>query len=150
MLRRGWIVVESLLVAGAFVAAFFVRSNLRFGPNPNLYPLEDYLPLLIAILPLWALLLYGQRLYHTQRLTTVAQQWWKLLKVHAYGGVGLAVIIAVGRLGWVSRSFLLLFILLSFVTLGLERTALLGVLREPRQRGRNGRNVTTIGTKPGE
>jgi exopolysaccharide biosynthesis polyprenyl glycosylphosphotransferase len=147
LLRRSWIAVEALIVAGTFVAAYFVRANLRVGPNPDLYSLPQYLPLLVAIVPLWAFLLYEQRLYYTQRLSTVAQQWWSLIKAHAYGGIGLAVIIGAGRLDWVSRSFLLIFVLISLVTLGLERTAVLAVLHEVRRRGRNSRNAIIIGTK---
>ena len=147
LLRRAWIAFESLLVAGAFVVAYLVRSNLRLGQNPDLYQLEDYLPFLLAILPLWALLLYQQRLYHTQRLSTVARQWWLLIKVHAYGGAGLAVMIGAFRLDWVSRSFLLIFVLISLLTLGLERTAVLYVLHDLRRRGRNSRNAIIIGTK---
>ncbi len=142
-----WIAVESLLVAGAFVAAYFVRSNLQLGQNPDLYRLEDYLPLLLAILPLWAFLLYQQRLYHTQRLSTAARQWWSLIKVHSYGGIGLAVIIGAGRLDWVSRSFLLVFVIISLLTLGLERSVVLRVLHDLRRRGRNSRNAIIIGTK---
>ncbi len=147
LLRRTWIAFESLLVAGAFIAAYFVRSNLRLGQNPDLYPLEDYFPLLFAILPLWALLLHGQRLYYTQRLSTMARQGWRLIKVHAYGGLGLAVIIGAGGLDWVSRSFLLTFVLISLITLGVERSAVLRVLHELRRRGRNSRNAIIIGTK---
>jgi exopolysaccharide biosynthesis polyprenyl glycosylphosphotransferase len=58
----------------------------------------------------------------------------------------LAVIIGAGRLDWVSRSFLLIFLAVSFAAFGVERSIVLNVLHELRRRGRNSRNAIIIGT----
>jgi exopolysaccharide biosynthesis polyprenyl glycosylphosphotransferase len=91
------------------------------------------------------LLLYRERLYHTQRLATLVSQWTRLAKVHLYGALGLAVLAFVAKLAWLSRSLLLISVAISFVALGVERSIAFALLHAVRRRGRNTRNALLVG-----
>ena len=85
-------------------------------------------------------------MYSTQRLTTVQGQWAGLLKAHCFGGTVIAVVMVVGKLEWVDRSAVLLFLSVSLVALTIERVAVLDAMHVARRGGRNARNALIIGS----
>lgn len=147
LFRRSWIVFEGVLTVAAFVGAYFLRGLLPFRQNPELYPLLEYTPLALAIGLVWPALLWREKLYHTQRISTLASQWGRLARAHAFGALALAALIFASRQIWISRSLLGIFLVTSFLLLGAERTAVLAGLHSLRRRGRNTRNVVVVGIR---
>ena len=109
LIRRGWMLLEAGVTTAAFLGALRLHDALlaTLGTTASL---RSHLPLLIVILPLWLVLLSGLHMYSTQRLTTVQGQWAGLLKAHCFGGTVIAVVMVVGKLEWVDRSAVLLFL----------------------------------------
>ena len=145
LLRRGWILLEGGITLLSFWASYHLRGLLPFQRNPELYPFRDYFPIIGFVVLLWPLLLYRQRLYHAQRLKTLASHWTRLAKVHLYGGLGLALVVFAAKLAWVSRSLILIFLVVSVLSLGMERSVVLSVLHALRRGGRNTRNAILVG-----
>jgi len=80
-------------------------------------------------------------------ISTLASQWGRLARAHALGTLALAAMIFATRQIWISRSLLGLFVVTSFLVLGIERSLVLAGLRALRRHGRNTRNVVVVGIR---
>ena len=109
-------------------------------------PFDQYLFLLVLILPLWALMLFAAGFYRSHRTMPLAEEIWGAMKV-AFGGTALLSLVVYGlRLDFVSRLFLLVFAAVNFAALATEKVALRLVSRWVRARGYNFRTVVLVGT----
>src|SRR6266542_4568296 len=106
----------------AFVAAHVVRNVLPVTTDwfGELYPLSHYLPLLGFILPAWALIFYSCGLYGRRLSRTVHTEVSRLLRAMILCGLVFSVAIVAARLTYVSRPFILIFLLANalFVAIG--------------------------------
>lgn len=145
MVRRLWILAEILVVAAGFVTAYYVRDKVPAFGRMGLYPFLDYLPLLIVASLVWSFVLYGSRLYHTQRLASIRDQWLRLSATVPVVGLVLGLLLYFTRASWVSRSLVALFLAVTYILLGLERTGTLWAMHRARSRGRNLRYAVIVG-----
>jgi exopolysaccharide biosynthesis polyprenyl glycosylphosphotransferase len=108
--------------AAAFVTAHVIRNVLATTTDwvGTLYPLSLYLPLLSFILPAWALIFYFCGLYGRRLSRTVHTEVSRLLRAMLICGLVFSVAIVAARLQYVSRPFILIFLLCNalFVEVG--------------------------------
>jgi exopolysaccharide biosynthesis polyprenyl glycosylphosphotransferase len=152
--------LDLVLVAAAFFFAYWVRDSLLPLLAPQVfpvrfYPLSNYLPLLPLVTALWGALLLSSGQYRSHRTVPLLDEAWEIIRVCALGTVILTLIIFALRLGPrllgnddVSRSFILLFGVSSFLLLLAEKLALRLTSRYVRERGLNYRTVLIAGTGP--
>ena len=113
-----------------------------------LHPLDEYLLLLLFILPIWGLLLSSAGFYRSHRTLPLGEEIWAAAKV-AFGGTAILVLLIYGlRLEFVSRWFLVLFGVINFCFLASEKVALRTTSRWVRARGFNFRTTLLVGTGP--
>jgi exopolysaccharide biosynthesis polyprenyl glycosylphosphotransferase len=131
--------------AGLVVAAFLLAFNLRvqFG---GLGQLDDYTWLLLAVVPVWLVLMERYGFYNSQRTSSPWFIFTSLAKVTAIGGVVSSSIIFLVEPHGFSRSFFGTFLLLSFAMLFVEQFLVRGTLRLVRLEGYNHRHVLVVGT----
>lgn len=101
---------------GALVAAHAVReaASESFGSALGpVYPLDQYLPLLAVILPLWALIFYATGLYGQRSLRTLKTEVSRLVRALGIAAVLLAAVLFVAKLDYVSRPLVAIFLLLN-------------------------------------
>jgi exopolysaccharide biosynthesis polyprenyl glycosylphosphotransferase len=152
--------LDLALVAVAFVAAHWLRSavlpSLAHGSFPGeLYALRFYLPLLPVALSVWGLLLLRFRRYRSHRTTPLLREAWEVVQVCGAATVTFTLLLYVLRLDErmlpqdrVSRTWLLLFALLSTLLLLAEKVLVRVVARYVRSRGLNYRTLLLVGTGP--
>jgi exopolysaccharide biosynthesis polyprenyl glycosylphosphotransferase len=144
------------LVSVAFLAAHWVRSRygaaLGWGEG-GLYPLEQYLPLLPLALAIWSLLLWSAGRYRSQRRVALVDEASELLRVSLVGAAAFALSVWFFRLDErllasdrISRGWIGLFALLSFLLLAAEKLGLRLAARRIRERGLNFRTILVVGT----
>jgi exopolysaccharide biosynthesis polyprenyl glycosylphosphotransferase len=106
----------------AFVMAYVVRSVPPITTYwlGELYPLSHYLPLLGFILPAWAIIFYTCGLYGRRLSRTVHTEVSRLLRAIILCALVFSVAIVGFRLQYVSRPFILIFLLANalFVAIG--------------------------------
>src|SRR5262249_31947605 len=130
-----------------FRHGLLTRAFPGFFPQP-LYPLDQYLLLLFAILPIWGLLMSAAGFYRSHRTLPLGEEIWAAAKA-PFGGTAILGLLIVGlRLDFVSRWFLVLFGTVNFVFLASEKVALRMLSRWVRQRGFNFRTALIVGTGP--
>ncbi|MFI5142434.1 MAG: sugar transferase [Thermoanaerobaculales bacterium] len=108
------LVVDALLTTGSFLLVHQGRSHLlpRLLPSVfpgGLYPLADYLPVLVVVLPLWMLLLASTRLARPGQVLSLRREAIGELQVAALAVMLVAAAGYLLRLQFISRPFLLLF-----------------------------------------
>jgi exopolysaccharide biosynthesis polyprenyl glycosylphosphotransferase len=113
----------------AFVLAHVVRNRLPITTDwlglGEVYPLSQYLPLLGFILPAWAIIFYINGLYGRRLSRTVHTEVSRLLRAMMLCALVLSVAIVALRLQYVSRPFILIFLLANAVFVAVGR----GVVR---------------------
>ena len=149
----GVLLTDLALTAVSLPVTWALRQGVLRTSFPNLFPLplhslDEYLLLLLFILPIWGLLLSAAGFYRSHRTLPLGEEIWAAGKV-AFGGTTILVLLIFGlRLDFVSRWFLVLFGVLNFLFLAAEKIALRQLSRWVRSRGFNFRTALIVGTGP--
>ena len=146
LLATAVFVLDGLLIAGAWLAAYWLRFFALGLPAPLGIPaLSFHLWVGAVITPVSLLVLRTFRLYRSARTESLAHELFVLAQ-------GVAVITALAGVGSffargeLPRSVLLAFAALATATLWASRIVLRAGLRALRRRGRNLRHVLVVGT----
>ncbi|MEW6684720.1 MAG: sugar transferase [Candidatus Edwardsbacteria bacterium] len=147
LIRDLTILADFVVIILSFIGAYWLRAHLLedyFAEAP-LAPLKEYLWLLLIILPLWFLLLHQGGAYQPLRTKTFWEINKCILKVSLFGTLILGTVIFLFKAAYLSRTFILTFIIANLLLLIFWRSGLLFFLRSVRRRGYNYRNVLIIG-----
>src|SRR5439155_23723438 len=143
--------VDLALTSAAFFAAFYIRDLLfpivapqRFPTG--LFPLSEYLKVFPIILIIWSVLLFTYHSYHSHRTVPLNREAITVLRVVLVGNVILATLAYLLPLRQLSRSWFVLFGVLSAIFLLLEKIALRVIARYVRAKGLNYRTILIVGT----
>jgi FlaA1/EpsC-like NDP-sugar epimerase len=117
MLKTFHILTDAGIIIVAYLAAYYVRFytpllNEKLG---NYYPLERYVVLLVYLVPIYLLSYFFFRLYNAE---SEERRWPMVLRVVLSNMVGIIIFIALlyfQKENNVSRSFLLLFLIINVV-----------------------------------
>jgi Undecaprenyl-phosphate glucose phosphotransferase len=137
---------DVLLVALAWMGAFYLRFHAGIPAPLGIPEPGRYLEALIVICPLWWWLLRRHGLYEAKRLESIAHEAVDVLRVSA---IALLVLVAVGffvRSYYYSRGTIVIFSLLAPALIVSVRIVLRLTLRRMRSRGYNLRFVLVVGT----
>lgn len=159
ILAAGIFTVDLALIAAAFFLAYWVRDVLLPTVAPvafpvRFYPLSNYLPLLPLALLVWGILLLSSGRYRSHRTVPLLEEAWGITRVCALGTVAMTLIIYALRLGQklldddISRTWILLFGLFTWLLLLSEKIAVRLTARYVRERGLNYRTVLMVGVNP--
>jgi Undecaprenyl-phosphate glucose phosphotransferase len=149
LLRRVFLLADMAVVTVAWLLAYFLRFS-DWAPIPPVLgrpPLENYLPMLLFVWPIWGTVLRSQGLYQVTRGTHLGREAARILRGAT---VAVAVTMAVAFLFWekevsFSRLVFLYFWGLSIAFLVAERALLHALLEAVRARGYNLRHVLIVG-----
>src|SRR5713226_5504930 len=136
MLKQKWRLIARVvylvdlgLTSLAFFAAFFIRDLLLplFAPQrfpTGLFPLAEYLKIYPVVLVIWSVLLFTYHSYHSHRTVPLTREVSTTMRVVVVGNVLLATLAYLLPFRQLSRSWFILFGLLSAVLLLLEKVFL--------------------------
>ena len=137
---------DLFLIVAAFLLTYWARISFLSSQYGSLVPLQNYLWLLLFILPLWSFLLYYFHLYESYRTKPLWAEPWDILKVVFWGTLIVGTLIFVFKLHYVSRLFIIMFGTMVFVLLSVERLSIRTIARQIRKGGLNYRNIIIVGT----
>ena len=148
----GVLLAELALVALALPLAYVLRHGVLARFLPTMFPVapsfERYAILVFLALPVFAPMLYAVGFRRSHRTLPLGEEIWAVAKV-AFGGTALLTLFIYGlRFEFVSRWFLAVFGIVTFLLLAAERVALRLLSRWVRSRGYNFRTVLLVGTGP--
>jgi exopolysaccharide biosynthesis polyprenyl glycosylphosphotransferase len=147
-----------VLVSGAFFLAYWLRDEVLPGLGlsaTGLYPLFRYLPLLPLALVIWALLLLSIGFFRSHRTVPLAREAAEILR--ATGGAAALFLAGLFLLRLdelllegdkVSRLFIGIFFVLTFLLLLSFRVVVRLLSYRARARGLSYRTIVIVGTNP--
>ena len=148
----GVLLAELALVALALPLAYVLRHGVLAHFLPTMFPVapafERYVILVFLVVPIFAPMLHAVGFRRSHRTLPLGEEIWAVAKV-AFGGTALLTLLVYGlRFEFVSRWFLAVFGIVTFLLLAAERVALRLLSRWVRARGYNFRTVVLVGTGP--
>ncbi|MEO8349753.1 MAG: sugar transferase, partial [Acidobacteriota bacterium] len=148
----GVLLAELALVALALPLAYALRHGVLARFLPTMFPVapafERYVILVFLVVPIFAPMLHAVGFRRSHRTLPLGEEIWAAAKV-AFGGTALLTLFVYGlRFEFVSRWFLAVFGVVTFLLLAAERVALRLISRWVRARGYNFRTVILVGTGP--
>ncbi len=146
LFATGMFVVDAMLIAAAWLGAYWLRFHALGLPTPlGVPPLSLYLWSGAVLTPTALLVLRTFRLYRSARTSRLGGELLAVVQamvvVAAMAGVG-----SFYARGELSRTAIAIFLVLATLLLGGVRICARLVLRELRRRGRNLRHILVVGT----
>lgn len=148
--------VDLCAITMAFVASFALRQNLNIFYRVDLFPARQviaefyvsvkYFNILPLILFSWWAALTSAGLYESFRRKSFFEIAWGIIKSAFFVIIALSIIDFIFKLDFISRSFILLFFLMSCLFLISERLFIVCLFRYLRKKGYNYRNILIVGT----
>src|SRR5215212_6458927 len=143
--------VDLALTTVAFFAAFYIRDWLLPAVDPQhfptgLFPLIQYLKIYPIVLVIWSVLLFTYDSYHSHRTIPLTREGLNTFRVVGVGTVLLATLAYLIPLRQLSRSWFILFVVLSATLLVAEKILLRVLARWVRSNGLNYRTLLIVGT----
>jgi exopolysaccharide biosynthesis polyprenyl glycosylphosphotransferase len=145
LLRRSLLGLDVAVTALAFVVTFELRQALA-ALAPSLPPLDAahaWRPLLLALLPVWAVLLHAFRCHDFRVPWRVAAARYARVVVTGLALVAVGVFLL--KLHFVARSFVVLFGVVDLVALLAGRRAVLGAIALLHRSGVDAHRVVVVG-----
>ena len=157
-LRQAVAFLDLVVVVAAFTFSYYLRQHVHQFYRwdlvrgrevlDRLVPFSQYTSLLLIILPAWLIAIDLQGGYQSLRTRTVGSVIWKLVKAELAGFVALVCAVFLFKLHYVSRTFLLTFLGLSFSFLVFERMLVIYGSRLVARWGYFRYRVLVVGTGP--
>jgi Undecaprenyl-phosphate glucose phosphotransferase len=139
------IVLDLALVAGAWVAAYYLRFYMGFPTPRGIPPFLQYALVLPLILPVWFSLLRSRGLYEPQRTGSPLREIGGVIGATSMGVMVLVALSFFIRGYFYSRLAIGLFSVVSAGSIISARWALRATLRRLRRKGYNLRYVLVVG-----
>lgn len=146
------------VLVGAFLLTYFFRQRIHIVYQVDLVAgqqvlsslvgMDDYLWLLLIILPLWTSIIHIMGGYTELRVKSYLEIIWILIKASLFALLFFGSVVFLWKLTYVSRSFMVFFFIISFSFLALERAALIYFWHLMSSRSYFRRGVLMVGTGP--
>ena len=151
LIARVVYLADLALTSIAFFAAFVIRDVVlpQIAPHQfptGLFPLREYLKIYPLVLVIWSILLFTYHSYHSHRTVPVSREALTIFRVVGIGNVILATLAYLLPLRQLSRSWFVLFAVLSAIFLVMEKIAVRVIARWVRLKGLNYRTILIVGT----
>ena len=149
----GLLVGDLALTVLSLYLAYALRDRVLRSLWPaqfagSLYPFSHYVPLLAAILPIWAASFWAAGFYRSRRTLPLGAEIWGAARAVFLATATLALAVYALQRTDVSRPFLFLFAVMDFALIAAEKVMIRAAARSARARGFNFRTVVLAGTGP--
>ncbi|HEY1370972.1 MAG TPA: sugar transferase [Candidatus Binatia bacterium] len=137
------VVIDALTVTAAFVASYYLRRLIPHMGFRPLGPIDHYLWILLATIPIWWFLLFLNGAY-----TTKVERPLAIVRVSLIVGIGglltLALLLFLIKFETFNRSLLVLFVAVETAMLAVTRIAFASWLALSRRSGRSARHALVV------
>ena len=143
--NAGQIVLDGLVVCGAFALAYYLKFESGLFPQESHLPLTEYIQNLAIALPALLVIFYTRGLYDSARKRALIREIAGITFSTLILGLLILSLLFVLKQIHISREFIVLFFLFVVLFISLERTLLRVWLRHIRSRGYNAKHVLVVG-----
>jgi len=150
--QENWLITRALqlldltAITLSFLGAYYIRNfflNRIFG---KILLLNEYIWILIVILPIWSVLLKSQEIFGSFHIDSLSSFTKKIIKVSSFGVLILGAIIFLFQEKYFSRTLIIIFVFLSALCLFILKLAIHIIFSRLRSIGFNPRHILIVGT----
>ncbi|MBR3040637.1 MAG: undecaprenyl-phosphate glucose phosphotransferase [Lachnospiraceae bacterium] len=142
--NRLHVVLDALITASSYVAAWFIRIIL-FENDAGVLPAETYLSALYFVVPGYLILYYAMNLYRSKRYSSAWKEGIDVIKANLVGfGLFFVALYIINQPDF-SRSMIMIFTGINTFLMILMRRIVRGVLRTFRKKGYNLKHILLVG-----
>jgi exopolysaccharide biosynthesis polyprenyl glycosylphosphotransferase len=137
---------DALLVGISFMWAFGLRDDFDSSFLHEMPPFAEYLPAMLLVIPLWVILLSLFGVYESMREKGFVRIFWSIFEASLLATLVFAATSFLLKFELLSRTFVLIFFVLTVLLLTFEKWATLNFLRNIRKRGLNFHSIIIVGS----
>lgn len=146
LLNRLQIVLDAIVIMGAYILSWYVRFRSGIFPLDEWYlSLNDYMKLLIYIVPGYLILYYVFHMYVPKRVLGRRLEAWRVIQANVIGLMALILLLYLTKQQDISRRMLFVFFCANVFLEVLERNVLRMILRKARRNGYNQKHMVLVG-----
>lgn len=146
LLNRLQVVLDAFVIVAAYVLAWYVRFRSGIFLLDEWYlSLNDYMRLLIYIVPGYLVLYYAFHMYVPKRVLGRRLEAWRIVQANTIGLMALILMLYVTKQSDISRRMLFVFFCANIFLEVLERNILRIILRKIRRNGYNQKHMILVG-----
>ncbi|MEK6733192.1 MAG: sugar transferase [Candidatus Omnitrophota bacterium] len=156
LFRKLLMAIDIFVVAISFLLSYILRQHIHLFYKIDIFPGKQligdmyvsvrYFNILPVVLFSWWASLMSSGLYESFRRKSFFEIIWGIIKSAFFVIIILSTIEFIFKLEFLSRSFILLFFLITCVLLIIERFSIVSFLRHLRRQGYNFRSILLVGT----
>lgn len=148
LIHKITMLLDAVLIAVAFVLAYVVRGQLDFSFLQELPPFEEYVPMLLLVIPVWIVCMEFTGAYDSMRRRRFSSIFWGLVEASLFAIFIFSAAAFLMKWEILSRTFVVVLFLLGTLILAAERWGALYLLRRARRKGYNYRVLLIVGSGP--
>lgn len=146
LFNRIQVVLDGIVIVLAYVLAYYIRFRSGLFELDAWYlSLQEYMKLLLYIVPAFLILYYVFKLYVPKRVLGRRLEAWRILQANVVGVMTLIVMLYVTKQSNISRTMLFVFSIVNVFGETLERNILRIFLRKIRKHGYNLKHIILVG-----
>ncbi len=138
--RNLTILLDILVVSIAFLLAHYFSGPVGWGGDK-----QEYALVLLIVFPIWFGLFAYFNLYSSLRTRSLSEVLSAVVKIHFAGAIAASSLLYLAGHHGSSRMFFGVFVLVSLVLIGIEKTSVKLFLSAIRKRGYNFRHILMVG-----
>lgn len=157
IVRKGMILIDAFIISFALIISHFLRQKFSVVYKLDLFSsnqvskeasayISEYLIILALVVPIWCCFLYLHGMYSSLRTRTLFRIVWIVIKSSLFMTLVFGTIVFFFKLGFISRLFYAVFLVLGITFIILEKTLLFSTMHYVRKRGYNYRSLLIVGT----
>jgi len=155
IIRKIMIFLDGCILTIAFLLAYMLRQGYMFFKF-NHFPytnsiasptssVNDYLILLLVVVPIWCYILYLNGMYHSMRTKKFSEIMIIIIKSSFFALLIFSAFVFLFKLQFISRVFFATFIIISLPFIIFEKMIILSIMHYVRKHGHNFRNLVVVG-----
>lgn len=146
LLNRIHIIIDACIIALSYAIAWYLRFKSGFFElDPWFLSLQEYMRVLIYIVPGYLILYYAFQLYTPKRVQGRRLEAWHITQANAIGLMGFILVLYVTKQADFSRTMIFVFFCVNVFMEVLVRNIIRYALRKVRKKGYNQKHILLIG-----
>lgn len=150
ILNKGIVVFDALCLVLSFFIAWYLRIHSGLIPvEGGLLSFREYLFPALLMIPIYLLIFNSQRLYDSERIRFLSKEVWSIAVSNILGILIFTGVLFLTKQIDYSRSFLIVYFLVSTILISIERVVIRVGIRKARNKGFNKKYIVFIGYSEG-
>lgn len=150
LVNKGLVIVDALVIIAAFLLAWYIRIHSGIMEvEGGFLSFEEYLIPVLIMIPVYLIIYNFKRLYNTERMVFLSKEIINIIVANLWGIIIFTGLLFVNKQIDYSRSFLVIFLVVSIIFTSLERVIIRLFMRRARRKGLNVKYTVFVGFSDG-